>query len=134
MKRIVLASALGAVALAALVAWHGTTSSSADAPRVTTTAPPVVSEAGIHKIKHVVVIMQENRSFDSYFGTYPGADGIPMKDGVPTGEYQDFVTGFVLDTQNVWGRPAGIAVLNDGSLLFTDDVGGRLWRVAYTGR
>jgi phospholipase C len=39
---------------------------------------------GIHKIKHVVIIMQENRSFDSYFGTYPGADGIPMKDGVPT--------------------------------------------------
>jgi phospholipase C len=42
------------------------------------------SEAGIHKIKHIVVIMQENRSFDSYFGTFPGADGIPMKDGVPT--------------------------------------------------
>ena len=39
---------------------------------------------GIHKIKHVIVIMQENRSFDSYFGTYPGADGIPMRDGVPT--------------------------------------------------
>jgi phospholipase C len=32
---------------------------------------------GIHKIRHVIVIMQENRSFDSYFGTYPGADGIP---------------------------------------------------------
>jgi glucose/arabinose dehydrogenase len=59
---------------------------------------------------------------------------VKLKDGAPTGEYQDFVTGFVLDTQNVWGRPAGIAVLNDGSLLFTDDVGGRLWRVAYTGR
>jgi len=40
--------------------------------------------AGIHKIKHVIVIMQENRSFDSYFGTYPGAAGIPMSDGVPT--------------------------------------------------
>jgi phospholipase C len=40
--------------------------------------------SGIHKIKHVVIIMQENRSFDSYFGTYPGADGIPMKDGKPT--------------------------------------------------
>src|SRR5579859_4193655 len=40
--------------------------------------------AGIHKIKHVIVIMQENRSFDSYFGTYPGVDGIPMKNGVPT--------------------------------------------------
>jgi phospholipase C len=39
---------------------------------------------GIHKIKHVIVIMQENRSFDSYFGVYPGADGIPMKDGQPT--------------------------------------------------
>src|SRR5216684_3597821 len=38
----------------------------------------------IHKIQHVVVIMQENRSFDSYFGTYPGADGIPMQNGTPT--------------------------------------------------
>jgi phospholipase C len=38
---------------------------------------------GIHKIKHVVVIMQENRSFDSYFGTYPGADGIPGLAGNP---------------------------------------------------
>ena len=41
-------------------------------------APPAT---GIHKIKHVVVIMQENRSFDSYFGTYPGVDGIPAKNG-----------------------------------------------------
>jgi phospholipase C len=39
---------------------------------------------GIHKIKHVIIIEQENRSFDSYFGTYPGADGIPMQKGVPT--------------------------------------------------
>jgi phospholipase C len=39
---------------------------------------------GIHKIRHVVIIMQENRSFDSYFGTFPGADGIPMQNGVPT--------------------------------------------------
>jgi phospholipase C len=38
---------------------------------------------GIHKIKHVIIVMQENRSFDSYFGTYPGADGIPMKNGGP---------------------------------------------------
>jgi phospholipase C len=38
---------------------------------------------GIHKIQHVVVIMQENRSFDSYFGTFPGADGIPMMGGAP---------------------------------------------------
>lgn len=37
---------------------------------------------GISKIKHIVIIMQENRSFDSYFGTYPGADGIPTRNGV----------------------------------------------------
>ncbi|MHB1864714.1 MAG: alkaline phosphatase family protein [Candidatus Saccharimonadales bacterium] len=42
------------------------------------------SLSGINKIQHVVIIMQENRSFDSYFGTFPGADGIPMKNGVPT--------------------------------------------------
>jgi phospholipase C len=40
--------------------------------------------AARQRIKHVVVVMQENRSFDSYFGTYPGADGIPMRDGRPT--------------------------------------------------
>jgi phospholipase C len=42
-----------------------------------------VVPAGVHKIKHVIVIQQENRSFDSYFGTFPGADGIPMKNGKP---------------------------------------------------
>ena len=50
--------------------------------------PPSATAAtaaeGIHKIAHVVVIMQENRSFDTYFGTYPGADGIPMQNGQPT--------------------------------------------------
>ena len=40
--------------------------------------------SGIHKIRHVIVVMQENRSFDEYFGTYPGADGIPMSNGRPT--------------------------------------------------
>ena len=44
---------------------------------------PSARAVGIHKIRHVVIIMQENRSFDSYFGTYPGADGIPVKNGVP---------------------------------------------------
>jgi phospholipase C len=48
---------------------------------------------GIHKIRHVVIIMQENRSVDSYFGTYPGAYGIPMKDGVPTVCVPDPATG-----------------------------------------
>ncbi len=47
--------------------------------------PPTVQvPAAIHRIQHVIVIMQENRSFDNYFGTYPGADGIPMRHGHPT--------------------------------------------------
>lgn len=43
-----------------------------------------VPAKSIHRIRHVITIMQENRSFDSYFGTYPGADGIPTKNGQPT--------------------------------------------------
>jgi phospholipase C len=46
-------------------------------------APAPVINPAIHKIKHIIVIMQENRSFDNFFGTYPGADGIPMHNGVP---------------------------------------------------
>jgi phospholipase C len=42
---------------------------------------PSSRSGGIHKIRHVVIIMQENRSFDSFFGTYPGADGIPARNG-----------------------------------------------------
>ena len=43
-----------------------------------------VGAAGIHKIKHVIIVMQENRSFDSYFGTFPGAVGIPFASGHPS--------------------------------------------------
>ena len=49
----------------------------------TTTVAPGPQGVGIHKIRHVVIIMQENRSFDTYFGTYPGADGIPGLAGNP---------------------------------------------------
>ena len=49
--------------------------------------------SGIHKIEHVVIIMQENRSFDHYFGTYPGADGIPMRNGAPLACVPDPRTG-----------------------------------------
>ena len=48
---------------------------------------------GIHKIEHVIIIMQENRSFDSYFGTFLGAEGIPMSDGQPTVCVPDPKTG-----------------------------------------
>ena len=59
---------------------------------------------------------------------------VPLRDGVPTGEYEDFMTGFVTPDGNVWGRPVGVAVARDGSLLVTDDGGDRIWRVSYTGK
>ncbi|MDX6548263.1 MAG: hypothetical protein QOG33_1813 [Gaiellales bacterium] len=57
------------------------------------TVPPPTVPGAIHRIQHVIVIMQENRSFDNYFGTYPGADGIPMRDGRPTVCVPDPISG-----------------------------------------
>jgi glucose/arabinose dehydrogenase len=57
-----------------------------------------------------------------------------VRDGVPTGEYEDFVTGFVLDDTSVWGRPVGVVQAKDGSLIFSEDGNGTLWRVSATGR
>jgi len=54
---------------------------------------------------------------------------IPVGDGLPTGDHQDFVTGFVEGDNAVWGRPVGITVARDGSLLFSDDGNGTIWRV-----
>jgi glucose/arabinose dehydrogenase len=53
--------------------------------------------------------------------------------GHPTGEYEDFLTGFALDNGKVWGRPVGVTGARDGSLLVTDDVSNSIWRVSYTG-
>ena len=54
-----------------------------------------------------------------------------MKEGVPTGEYDDFLTGFVADADSVWGRPVDVAVTADGALLVSDDEGGAIWRVRF---
>ncbi len=56
-----------------------------------------------------------------------------MRDGKPTGEYEDFMTGFVVSDQSVWGRPVGVAVARDGSLLVTEDGNGTVWRISYHG-
>lgn len=56
-----------------------------------------------------------------------------MEDGKPTGVYEDFMTGFVLDKDRVWGRPAGIAVARDGALLVSDDANGTIFRVTSEG-
>ena len=54
--------------------------------------------------------------------------------GHATGEYEDFLTGFVLPDGHAWGRPVGVAVAHDGSLLVTDDGSNSIWRVTYTGK
>jgi len=59
---------------------------------------------------------------------------VPIKDGHATGEYEDFLTGFVTAGGDVWGRPVGVAVAEDGSLIVTDDGSNTLWRVSYSGR
>jgi glucose/arabinose dehydrogenase len=59
---------------------------------------------------------------------------LPMKDGKATGEYEDFLVGFVTPAGDVWGRPVGVAVAKDGSLLVTDDGSGTIWRVTYVGK
>ena len=59
---------------------------------------------------------------------------VRLDHGVPTGEYDDFLTGFVVDNRSVWGRPVGVAVARDGALLVTDDGNGTLWRVSYAGK
>ena len=55
---------------------------------------------------------------------------VRLNHGVPTGEYEDFLTGFVVDDRNVWGRPVGVTVARDGALLITEDGNGTLWRIA----
>ncbi len=72
-RRVAAGSLIGVCVVVSALASCSATSTT------TTTTFPIAT-----KIKHVIIIMQENRSFDSYFGTYPGADGIPMQNGVPT--------------------------------------------------
>jgi glucose/arabinose dehydrogenase len=57
---------------------------------------------------------------------------VPLhQSGKATGEYEDFLTGFVVDNGHVWGRPVGVTVAQDGSLLVSDDGSGSIWRVSY---
>jgi glucose/arabinose dehydrogenase len=60
---------------------------------------------------------------------------VPLhKTGHASGEYEEFLTGFVVDDDNVWGRPVGVTTAPDGSLLVSDDASGSIWRVTYTGK
>jgi len=59
---------------------------------------------------------------------------VPLRNGRASGEYEDFLTGFVTADGKVWGRPVGVAVAQDGSLMVTDDGSGSLWRVSYASK
>ena len=59
---------------------------------------------------------------------------VPQKNGVPTGEFEDFMTGFLTADGNVWGRPVGVDIAKDGSLLVTDDGSNTIWRITYAGK
>jgi glucose/arabinose dehydrogenase len=56
---------------------------------------------------------------------------LPMDGGQPTGEYEDFLTGFVVNDDAVWARPVGVAVAHDGALLVSEDGNGTIWRVTH---
>jgi len=59
---------------------------------------------------------------------------VPVDHGKATGEYEDFLTGFVTPDGKVWGRPVGVAVANDGALLVSDDGSNSVWRITYSGK
>jgi glucose/arabinose dehydrogenase len=56
---------------------------------------------------------------------------LPMKDGKATGEYIDFLTGFITEDGNAWGRPVAISVMKDGSMLLADDGANLVYRISY---
>ncbi len=56
---------------------------------------------------------------------------LPMHNGLPSGEYEDFLTGFVANDDAVWGRPVGVTILRDGSMLVSEDGNGTIWRVTH---
>ena len=62
------------------------------------------------------------------------ANGVEALHRHASGEYEDFMTGFVVDNGHVWGRPVGVTVAPDGSLLVTDDGSKSIWRISYTGK
>jgi hypothetical protein len=57
---------------------------------------------------------------------------VHMKNGEPTGDYEDFLTGFVVDDAHVWGRPVATAQLADGSLLMSEDGNNVIYRISYS--
>ena len=81
-------------------------------------------------------------AFMAFHGSWNRADRVgqtvvflPFKNGKPTGEIKEFLSGWMLgkDKREVWGRPVGLMMLPDGSLLVSDDGGNKVWRISYNG-
>jgi glucose/arabinose dehydrogenase len=109
------------------------------------TVPDVLMQA--HSAPLQIVFYQANAFPASYKGsafvTFHGSSNRANKtgykvvrllfdaNGKPSGEYEDFMTGFVVSDKQVWGRPVGVAVAKDGSLFVSEDGNGTIWRVSY---
>ena len=83
---------------------------------------------------HGQIFAAEHGSWNKAVRTGYEVIRVPLKDGRATGGYQDFMTGFVTERGDVWGRPVGVAVAQDGSLLVSDDGTNSVWRIAYVGK
>lgn len=115
------------VAVLAAACTKSSPSDSTDPSGPTSGGSPsaAAAAAGIEKIDHIVIIVQENRSFDHYFGTYPGADGIPMKNGKPKDCVPDpqlnkcdypFHSKLLYNNGGPHGQPHSIADINNGKM------------------
>src|SRR5215472_5110819 len=105
---------------AAIVAGLGVAFSVGMPAQGTAFRPTAPALAGIHKIRHIIVIMQENRSFDSYFGKFPGADGIPKGVCVPDPVNRTCVKPFVDHADANKGGP------HDNAASMADVAGGKM--------
>jgi glucose/arabinose dehydrogenase len=76
----------------------------------------------------------EHGSWNRAKRTGPKVIRIHLDNGVPNGEYEDFLTGFVVNDSSVWGRPVGVTVARDGALLVSEDGNGTIWRITWRGK
>jgi hypothetical protein len=75
----------------------------------------------------------EHGSWNRAKRTGPKVIRIHLENGAPNGEYEDFMTGFVVGDSTVWGRPVGVTVAHDGALLVSEDGNGTIWRITWRG-
>jgi glucose/arabinose dehydrogenase len=78
------------------------------------------------------IFAAEHGSYNRHNRTGYKVIRVRLRNGIPTGEYDDFLTGFIVNDQSAWGRPVGVAVAHDGALLVSEDDCSTIWRVSYS--